>query len=636
MCGICGFSGHADDALLNHMGNAIRHRGPDGTGCYSDGRMNLCSRRLSIVDPVFGGQPVQNEDSTIFAVWNGEIYNYRELILDLKKKGHSFYSDHSDSELIVHLYEEYGTDFVKKINGMFAIALWDRKVERLFLIRDRLGVKPLFYYYNGTKIVFASEIKSILLHPSYTKKINPSALYSYFSFQAVCSPGTAFSDIYALRPGTMLTFSASGKKLTRYYSPSFAPVSRDSLPTAIEKIRFLLEDAVKLRLDADVEIGAFLSGGLDSGAVTAIASTASTSGAVTSSAAQDKPLRTYCLKHEARHPGTLYRKAADTANSARAAAYCHTNHTCIPMTAQDMIADLDTVIRCFDQPFAASASTWFLAKRARNDVKAVLSGDGADELFGSYLPQQLAFPMQYFSKIKAQNPTSPDLAKLVPFADRLDFLSSLFDFCKGSEVLLSYRMLNMTDADKGLFLSDEVFGEQIAGKQTLMQLREIFSTLSGTDALNRSLEYFQTSFLPDQVLSYTDALSMAHGLEIRSPFLDHRLVDYVNSLPGSYKIRGGETKYLLKKAAKGLLPDELVYQKKEGFIPPIHDWLHTELKEYVTDTLSRTSILRYPFLKADAVQFLLHKYYAAPVENDYLADIIWNLVCFARWCALYV
>lgn len=205
-------------------------------------------------------------------MWNGEIYNYRSLITELKGKGHLFSSDHSDSELIVHLYEEYGIRFVEKLNGMFAIALWDRNKECLYLIRDRMGVKPLFYYYNGTEIVFASEIKSILLHPSYPKKINANALYSYFSFQAVSSPETAFWDIYALRPGTILTFTASGKKLTRYFAPSFSPVSKDSLPTAIEKIRFLLKDAVKLRLDADVEIGTFLSGGLDSGIVTTLAS----------------------------------------------------------------------------------------------------------------------------------------------------------------------------------------------------------------------------------------------------------------------------------------------------------------------------------------------------------------------------
>ncbi len=631
MCGICGFSGHADDELLDRMGNAILHRGPDGAGCYSDGRMNLCSRRLSIVDLPAGGQPVQNEDSTVFAVANGEIYNYRTLIADLKEKGHDFSSDHSDTEVIVHLYEEYGIDFVQKLNGMFAIALWDRKRDCLYLIRDRMGVKPLFYYYNGTKIIFASEIKSILLHPSYTKRINTKALYSYFSFQAVSSPETAFSDIYALRPGTILTFSASGKKLTRYYTPSFAPVSKDSLPTAIEKIRYLLKDAVKLRLDADVLIGAFLSGGLDSGIVTTLASSMT-----------GQPLYTYCLKHEIKRPGTLYHKAEDAANAARTAESCHTLHTCMPMTASDMISQLDTVIRCFDQPFAASASTWFLSGIARRDVKVVLSGDGADELFGSYPPQQLAFPMQYFSSMQKQGFSAAELSshmdpvKLAPFSDRTDFLSALYSFSGGSEVRLSYRMLNMTDDDKAWFLSKDAFGDLITEKQTLVQLREIFSSLGGTDALNRSLEYFQTTFLPDQVLSYTDTLSMAHGLEIRSPFLDYRLVDYVNSLPGSYKIRNGETKYLLKKAAKGLLPDELIYQKKEGFIPPIHDWLRAELKEFVTDTLSYSAISRYPFLNADAVQFLLHKYYAAPSENDYLSDIIWNLVCFERWCELYI
>lgn len=627
MCGICGFSGHPDDNLLHKMGNTIKHRGPDDEGYYSDGRMNLCSRRLSIVDLKFGAQPVYNEDSSVIAVWNGEIYNHRELTADLKRQGHDFYSDHSDSELIVHLYEEYGIDFVQKLNGMFAIALWDRKSERLFLIRDRMGIKPLFYYYNGTQIIFASEIKSILLHPEYKKEINPSALYSYFSFQEVCSPATAFAGIYALRPGTMLSFSASGIKRSSYFKLSFQPVCTDSLETAVEKTRLLLEDAIKIRMRADVEIGSFLSGGLDSGIVTALASSNTTA-----------PFKTYCLKHEARHPGSLYHKNEDVLFASRIAEQYKTAHTCIPMTAEDMICELDTVLRAFDQPFAASASTWFLSGRASQDVKVVLSGDGADELFGSYTLQQLTFPMQHFSRLKKQGIFAEDMdaALLAPFADRREFLNNLFDFCEGSEILLSYRMLNMTDADKALFLSDEVFGEFLDKKRTLTQLREIFSGLTGTDALNRSLEYYQTSFLPDQVLSYTDTLSMAHGLEIRSPFLDYRLVDYVNSLPGSYKIHNGETKYLLKKAAKGLLPEELIFRKKEGFIPPIHDWLRFELKEYVTDTLSPSSVSRYPFLKADNVSFLLHKYYSAPAENDYLADIIWNLLCFERWCELYV
>lgn len=627
MCGICGFSGHPDNELLHKMGNAIKHRGPDDEGYYSDGRMNLCSRRLSIVDLKFGGQPVYNEDSSVLAVWNGEIYNHRELTADLKKRGHDFYSDHSDSELIVHLYEEYGTDFVQKLNGMFAIALWDRKRERLLLIRDRMGIKPLFYYYSGTQIVFASEIKSILLHPAYEKEINPAGIYSYFSFQEVCSPVTAFAGIYALRPGTMLSFSTSGIELSSYFKLSFQPVCTDSFETAVEKTRFLLEDAVKIRMHADVEIGSFLSGGLDSGIVTALASS-HTSGS----------FNTYCLKHEARHPGTLYHKDEDVLCASRIAEQYHTAHTCIPMTAEDMISGIDTVIRAFDQPFAASASTWFLSRRASQDVKVVLSGDGADELFGSYTLQQLAFPMQHFSRMKKQGISAEnmDAALLAPFCDNREFLENLYSFCDDSEMLLSYRMLNMTDTDKALFLSEDVFGDFLNKKRTLVQLREIFSGLSGTDALNRSLEYYQATFLPDQVLSYTDALSMAHGLEIRSPFFDYRLVNYVNSLPGSYKIRNGETKYLLKKAAKGFLPDELICRKKEGFIPPIHDWLRFELKEYITDTLSPAAVSRYPFLKADNVSFLLHKYYSAPLENDYLADIIWNLVCFERWCELYI
>ena len=207
MCGICGFTGKSEHGLLKQMGDALRHRGPDGEGFYEQAPINLCSRRLSIVDPVSGKQPVHNEDGSLLCIFNGEIYNHRALRTKLEEKGHRFYTGHSDSEVLVHLYEEYGLDFPNHLNGMFAIALWDSRIQTLYLIRDRMGVKPLFSYYNGTDLIFASEIKSILLHPSYEKKINYSALYHYFSFQTLCSPDTVFTGIQALRPGTILSFS---------------------------------------------------------------------------------------------------------------------------------------------------------------------------------------------------------------------------------------------------------------------------------------------------------------------------------------------------------------------------------------------------------------------------------------------
>lgn len=627
MCGFCGFSGQSDDALLEKMGNAIRHRGPDDFGFYSDNRMNLYARRLSILDLKEGVQPAHNEDSSIIAVFNGEIYNYQELIDSLKERGHDFYSNHSDSELLVHLYEEYGTHFVDKLNGMFAIALWDRKKERLLMVRDRMGVKPLFYHYDGNQILFASEIKSILKHPAYHKEVNPAALYAYFSFQQICSPATAFSGIFSLRPGNMLIFEHGKMNLSSYYSLSFQPVCTDSMETAIEKIRFLLTDSVKIRSKADVEIGAFLSGGLDSGIICALATEQS-----------DTSLRTFSLLHESKHPGNLYHKKEDAYWANEVSNQYHTLHTNTVMSAQDMADHLDAVLQAFDQPFAASASTYFLSQTAKKDVKVVLSGDGADELFGSYLPQQLAFPMQNFARMRqhAIAPADMEAPLLQPFETQKEFLEHLYTFTQGNEVLLHYRMLNMTDEEKALFLSDSYFGNYSKHNTTLAQLREIFALLDGTDVLNRSLQYYWNTFLPDQVLSYTDALSMAHGLEIRSPFLDYRLVNYVASLPGSYKIHKGESKFLLKQVAKNLLPQGLIKRKKEGFVPPIHDWLPHELKEYVTDILSPSAISKYPFLNADSILFLLHKYYAAPLENDRLADLIWNLLCFQKWCELYV
>lgn len=627
MCGFCGFSGRSNNTLLKEMGNTLRHRGPDDFGYYSDNQMNFYARRLSILDLKEGIQPAHNEDSSVIAVLNGEIYNYSELIQQLKKLGHIFYSDHSDSELIVHLYEEYGTHFVDKLNGMFAIAIWDRKNDCLLLVRDRMGVKPLFYHYNGNQIIFASEIKSILKHPAYHKEVNPAALYAYFSFQQICSPNTAFSGIFSLRPGNMLIFKHGNLNLVSYFKLSFQNVCNDSLQTSIEKIQFLLKDSVKIRLHADVEIGAFLSGGLDSSLICALAANQS-----------ENPLRTFSLLHESKNSGTLYHKKEDAFWANKVSEQYHTFHTTSSMSAQDIADNLDNILRAFDQPFAASVSTYFLSQTAKHDVKVVLSGDGADELFGSYLPQQLAFPMQNFTRMKKNAiPLSGMEASLLqPFESQKDFLTHIYEFSKGNEVLLHYRMLNMTDDEKALFLSDSFFGNYSKDKATLAQLREIFALLDGKDVLNRSLQYYWNTFLPDQVLSYTDALSMAHGLEIRCPYLDYRLVTYVASLPGSYKIYKGQSKYLLKQAANDLLPKTLIERKKEGFVPPIHDWLPYELKEYVTDILSPSAILKYPFLNADSVLFLLHKYYTAPSENDRLADLIWNILSFQKWCELYL
>lgn len=627
MCGFCGFSGRSNNTLLKEMGNTLRHRGPDDFGYYSDNQMNFYARRLSILDLKEGIQPAHNEDSSVIAVLNGEIYNYSELIQQLKKLGHIFYSDHSDSELIVHLYEEYGTHFVDKLNGMFAIAIWDRKNDCLLLVRDRMGVKPLFYHYNGNQIIFASEIKSILKHPAYHKEVNPAALYAYFSFQQICSPNTAFSGIFSLRPGNMLIFKHGNLNLVSYFKLSFQNVCNDSLQTSIEKIQFLLKDSVKIRLHADVEIGAFLSGGLDSSLICALAANQS-----------ENPLRTFSLLHESKNSGTLYHKKEDAFWANKVSEQYHTFHTTSSMSAQDIADNLDNILRAFDQPFAASVSTYFLSQTAKHDVKVVLSGDGADELFGSYLPQQLAFPMQNFTRMKKNAiPLSGMEASLLqPFESQKDFLTHIYEFSKGNEVLLHYRMLNMTDDEKALFLSDSFFGNYSKDKATLAQLREIFALLDGKDVLNRSLQYYWNTFLPDQVLSYTDALSMAHGLEIRCPYLDYRLVTYVASLPGSYKIYKSQSKYLLKQAANDLLPKTLIERKKEGFVPPIHDWLPYELKEYVTDILSPSAILKYPFLNADSVLFLLHKYYTAPSENDRLADLIWNILSFQKWCELYL
>lgn len=641
MCGICGFTGKSEHGLLKQMGDALRHRGPDGEGFYEQAPINLCSRRLSIVDPVSGKQPVHNEDGSLLCIFNGEIYNHRALRTKLEEKGHRFYTGHSDSEVLVHLYEEYGLDFPNHLNGMFAIALWDSRIQTLYLIRDRMGVKPLFSYYNGTDLIFASEIKSILLHPSYEKKINYSALYHYFSFQTLCSPDTVFTGIQALRPGTILSFSpgACAPELHTYWSYNnlncqnsdpllIQPgLTAKDLSEVKEQLSDLIHDAVSLRLlGADVEVGSFLSGGLDSSLITALAS-------------QEKnKLQTFCLSHQCSHTSGLYEKDADATYARELASSLHTTHHDYRLTPEEFLLGLEQVFTAFDQPFSGSYSTFYLSRQIARHVKCALSGDGADELFGSYHSHKLTGPFTYFAKAKQQGllPFELDSSRLCPFQEELDLLENLYQQTGGSEIKLACQMLGATDELKGLFLNEDYFGESVTSNATQQLVTAFYQDVNAATPLNRTLQFQCSHQLCDQVLSYTDALSMANSLEVRSPFLDYRIVEFAAALPDSLKIHQGTTKYILKEAALGILPDSLIHRKKEGFIQPTQDWMGAELMDFITDILSYDSIQRYYLLKPEMVLFLLQKYRDSGCKAGPLADVIWNLVCFQGWCQLYL
>ena len=564
MCGICGFSGYNDHSTLQKMSDLIRHRGPDEEGFWSDGHMNLCSRRLNIIDPADGKQPMCDQSGQVCLVWNGEIYNHRQLRQELETRGRHFRTDHSDTEVLLLMYLEYGEDFVNRLNGMFAIAIWDKRNGKLLLYRDRMGVKPLYYTLARNMsgeplLIFASEIKALLVHPDCVRKLNDRAIYQYFSYKNCIAPETAYEDIWEVMPAQFLTYE-NGKiskheywnlsqfydteNITYHHGGTTVPHGasfQNTLEEITEHLETLLFDATHLRMQTDESICTFLSGGLDSSLVSAMAGS------------EYPDLTCFTLEqHSAVQQD--YDKQADVQHARQLAESLGMRQEILSISAEDVINKFDQIAACFDEPFSGAVSTYMLAEAASKNFKTALTGDGADELFGGYLPHMLSFPMEYYSAMQqalpaGSAPQTPDSQKLRPMEESLDYMASMYDFSHGDETLLSYRMLLLTDEEKQIFLGERLshYAEE---KLTLKTVQDNRSLLRGKDILNRNLEYDSLVLLPNQVLKYSDMLSMAHALELRSPFLDYRIVEYTASISGYYKMHEGETKYLLKRAAE--------------------------------------------------------------------------------------
>lgn len=618
MCGICGFTGKPDNAVLKKMTDSIVHRGPDDEGFYSDGKINLGMRRLSIIDIATGKQPIHNEDENIWTVFNGEIYNFQELREGLGQKGHEFYTDHSDTETIVHLYEEHGEDFARKINGMFSIALWDKKNERLFLIRDRMGVKPLFYIQVGNNLIFGSEIKAILSHPAYRKKINYEGIYHYFTFKNIPAPLTAFEGIYSLLPGEMLIYSKGRISKKRWWKIKFDENRGCDELYIKDKIRSLLEDAVKLRMISDVPFGAYLSGGVDSSSVVALMTRFS-----------DKPVKTFSLGYE----DELKNKEADLYYARQVSEIYNTEHHEYIMSYREMVEDIENVIAAFDQPFSGTISTYFLTKLIRKHVKVVLSGDGADELFGSYLSHRTAQPMHHFARIydKVKGGALTDKERNLFASCDIKFLQDLYNKSDGDEAKWRYNLYLFADEEKNSLISDS-FKACLNSTRSFDLVKNNFRGLTARNALNRILEMEWNTQLPDQVLAFVDFLSMAHSVEIRSPFLDYRLVEFVATIPGDMKIKNGNVKDILKKTVAPLLPEGITRRPKEGFVLPVFDWMVDRLKDYSINTLSEKNLKKHGLLNLNAVQDIMQNYYSGNTNN---AGRVWNLMIFQIWWEQY-
>jgi asparagine synthase (glutamine-hydrolysing) len=611
MCGIAGYVGERVAGKLEAMAERMVHRGPDDDGFFHDGvdRVHLCMRRLSIVDLALGKQPKFNADRNVAVVFNGEIYNYLELRAELVEKGYRLEAKTSDTEVIAHLYEEMGIGFVERLVGMFAIALFDARTCELFLIRDRLGKKPIFYRVGDESrpFEFASEFPVIELERT-RDHVDVDAVAWYLSQKATPSDRSIDDRIKKLPPASYLRLDvATGRfEVASYWRlPAAAAASGDNEDGAVEQasreLEVLLGEAVKLRMRADVEVGAFLSGGIDSSLIVALASRLTVT-----------PLRTFCLVYEQE----INEKGSDRRYARVVSERYGTRHTEVTLTPELLMSELPRIVAHYGQPNSAVISNWFISRVMGKQVKVALSGDGADELFGSYFLHRVSAALDAFRRTRDETVLArlPEAeARFVrevvdePFARVVD----RFGVFREEEIA---RLIAPAGYRPGRLF------ELLASRET---------ELTASDPLARMLEFDCKNLLVDQILNYSDVLSMAHSLEVRTPFLDHRLVEWAFSIPASYRIRAGETKHVLKRVARRYLPEDLVVRKKEGFVEPAVYWISREMKDFTLAHLRGEGFNRLGLLDPSFVEALVERFYARGEFAD--GKKVWNLLMFALW-----
>ncbi len=617
MCGLCGqlnFSGAAvRPETIQAMMASIRHRGPDSQGLVVRGPVGLGHLRLSIIDlSEAGSQPMVSADGSKWMVFNGEIYNYAELRRELEQKGETFRSS-SDTEVLVRLYERMGPACLEKLQGMFAFAVWDESQRTLFLARDRIGIKPLYYYLDDRILVFASEIKAILQCPAVPRQVNPEGLITYFTFGHSIAPGTMYAGIQKLLPGHYLTCRDRRAELCKYWDLTDAPGSHATEREAAAQIRNLLESAVNSHMVSDVPVGAFLSGGIDSSAVVALMSRASS-----------QPVKTFSIGFDV---GGYYNELDDARLIAKLFGTDHYEKT---VTGRDVEALIQRLVYHYDEPFfdAANLPTLIVSEFARQHVKVVLSGEGGDEVFGGYRRYCAQMASRYFQALLAFLRAGA-LKKCVPPTPRLRRVHKVLATMPIADEAVRYGTwlaLFTEDAKAELFE---------AGLRPLLQkfdgygsFREYYNRFPGWDTVNRMLYTDLKLWLTDTYLEKLDKAAMAVSLEGRVPFLDHRLVEYVFRLPGRYKVKGRSTKYLLKKSLEGLLPNSTLYKSKHGFAVPVDEWFRGRLKIFLADVLFDGSSHRSGHLNPAQLQKIFRQHTSG--ERDFGIQL-WALLNFELW-----
>lgn len=614
MCGIAGVFGVRAPETVDKMLRVMAHRGPDDQHLVYGDNYTLGARRLSIIDLDTGRQPLASEDGRIWAAQNGEIYNFRERREELEKAGHRFLTK-GDTEVHPHLYLAHGFDFPKYLEGMFAVSLWDEKSQTGVLARDRSGKKPLYTAPFEGGLWFASEIKALLQIPGFPRRMNLEAVHYYLSYKNVPSPLTIFEGIEMLRPAHRLLWREGAvARQDAYWKLDWTPLEGDpSEEELAEELLARLRAGVKRRLVSDVPIGFFLSGGVDSSLSTAIAAEAS-----------PQQIKTFTLKYteDSSTPG----KELDLKCAREIAQIYNTDHHEELMDFSHFKEELPAVLSHFDEPFSGVVSTYFLSRLIAKHVKVAISGDGADELFGSYLTHRLAAPLAHYHHCKT---TGTPPSALGHFTDQIDFLERLVE---KEDWRWRYKLLVFTDEDKAEIYSPRMLAAT-GPHSTLKHLERVFSELTAQDPTNRILESEFGTQLPDQVLAFVDRLSMAHSLEIRTGFLDTQVMEFAARIPGKFKVHNTEVKSVLKRAARAYLPSSAIDRPKEGFVMPVNQWLNSWLFEYAREALSPTNLKRHGLFDPKAVDRLLERFRGG---EQRLANKVLSLLSFQIWHQIYL
>jgi asparagine synthase (glutamine-hydrolysing) len=617
MCGICGQYNFGDLAPVQRrsieaMTRTLTHRGPDDEGYYIAGPLGFGFRRLSIIDLAGGHQPMSDEEETVWVIFNGEIYNFPELRPELEGYGHVFRTK-SDTEVIVHGYKQWGDEVLNRLNGMFGLAIWDARQRRLVLARDAFGIKLLYYRIDGERLYFASEIRAIRTTMPDRTEIDPTSLNLFLRYRYTPSPCTLLKDVRKLAPGTKLTVQNGSYQVSRWYSFKPAPFAPPKSPSeAIEELAVLYQRAIRRQLISDVPVGLLLSGGMDSGLLLALMKL------------NGHHWPTYTVGYGSSFADDELTDAAETAR------ILGSNHTSVTITKSVFEETLAKIVTCLEEPIAASSIVpmYFVCKRAREDVKVALIGQGPDELFGGYrrhlgvrysalwsgLPSWMRTPISSIVAALPRNETLKRGVHSLAIPDRTQRYQHVLSLLPGGKV-------------------DELFQEGLlgpnAGDTILECWANIADLLSETDELGGLQLLEVRSTLPDELLMYADKLSMAHGLELRVPYLDKEIVEYVERLPASFKVRNGSQKWLHRRLCRSYLPDSILKRPKRGFAVNVVDsWFRGAIDNTMAEVLLDRGSKIYEYLDPTAVRKLFEEHASGRQDNH---KILFSLIVCEEW-----